>query len=96
MEKKSTKRSAKEIQAAEEAWEEIGAALAATVVEGGKTRSWVWDLIKPLGLYKRWMIGYWIEKYETLNASRLATLKKNKRSRKKVLELVPVLDESAD
>jgi hypothetical protein len=96
MEKQPTKRSAKEVQAAEEAWEEIGAALAATVVEGGKSRSWVWDLIKPLGLYKRWMVGYWIEKYETLNAARLEALKKNKRSRKKVLELVPVFDERTD
>lgn len=96
MEKNPTKRSAKEIQAAEEAWEEIGAALAAAVVDGGKTRFWVWDLIKPLGLYKRWMIGYWIEKYETLHRQRLETLKKNKRTRKKVLELVPVLDERPD
>jgi hypothetical protein len=66
------------------------------VVEGGKSRSWVWELIKPFGLYKRWMVGYWIEKYETLHQKRLATLKKNKRTRKKVLELVPVLDEPAN
>lgn len=96
MEKEPTKRSAKEIQAAEEAWEEIGASLAAATVEGGRSRTWAWELIKPLGLYKRWMVGYWIEKYESQNEDRLKILKKNKRSRKKVLELVPVLDEQAD
>lgn len=96
MEEAATKRTAKQVKAAEEGWDEIGAALAATVVEGGKTRAWVWDLIKPLGLYKRWMIGYWVEKYERLHAARLEKLKKNKRSRKKVLELVPVFDEPAE
>lgn len=96
MEDRSTKRTAKQIQAAEEGWEEIGAALAATVVEGGKTRAWVWELIRPLGMYKRWMVGYWVEKYEKLHATRLQNLEKKKRSRKKVLELVPVLDEEQD
>lgn len=93
MEEQVTKRTAKQIQAAEEGWEEIGAGLAATVVEGGKTAAWAWQLIRPLGLYNRWMVTYWVEKYEKLHAERLESLKKKKKSRKKVLELVPVLDE---
>lgn len=92
----ATKRTAEQIQAAEEGWTEIGAALAATVVEGGKTPAWVWQLIKPLGLYRRWMVTYWIKKYEDLHAERLAELMKKKKSRKKVLELVPVLDSELD
>ena len=96
MEGTRAKRTAEQIRSAEEGWTEIGATLAATVVEGGKTRSWVWDLIKPLSLYRRWMIGYWVEKYERQHAERLANLERNKKSRKKVLELVPVLDEAPD
>lgn len=96
MDETATKRTAKQIQAAEEGWTEIGAALAATVVEGGKAPAWVWQLIKPLGLYKRWMVTYWIKKYEDLHAERLAELRKKKRSRKKILELVPVLDSELD
>lgn len=96
MEEKSTNRSAEQVRAAEEAWTEIGATLAAAVVEGGKTRNWAWELVKPLGLYKRWMVGYWVEKYERLHATRLENLKRNKRSRKKVLELIPVFDKPTE
>lgn len=51
----------------DEGWQEVGQSIAATVVDGGKTRVWAWKLIGPLGIYKHWMLDAWIERYETEN-----------------------------
>lgn len=54
---------AAEQAALDEGWAEIGESLAGTIVLGKRTAKWAWDLIGPLGLYKRWMIGLWVERY---------------------------------
>jgi hypothetical protein len=48
----------------DEGWQELGQSIAAAVVAGGKSRIWAWNLLGPLGLYKRWMLDAWIERYE--------------------------------
>jgi hypothetical protein len=47
----------------DEGWEEMGESIAATILVGGRTAQWAWDLLGPLGLYKRWMIDLWLERY---------------------------------
>lgn len=55
---------AREQTALEESWTEIGESIASAIVVGKKTAKWAWDLIGPLGIYKRWMIDMWIERYK--------------------------------
>ena len=55
---------AAEQAALEEGWVEIGESIAGTIVVGKRTPKWAWDLIGPLGLYKRWMIDLWVERYK--------------------------------
>jgi hypothetical protein len=58
----------KPLTAAEQAlldqgWSELGQSIAETVVVGGKSLKWAWDLIGPLGIYKHWMLKQWIQRY---------------------------------
>ena len=55
---------AAEQAALDDGWAEIGESLAGTIVLGKRTPKWAWDLIGPLGLYKRWMIDLWVERYQ--------------------------------
>lgn len=50
--------------ALDESWSEVGESIAAAIVDGGRNLRWAWDLLGPLGLYKRWMLDAWIERYE--------------------------------
>jgi hypothetical protein len=50
--------------ALDESWQEVGESIAAAVVDGGRNLRWAWEIIGPLGLYKRWMLDAWIERYE--------------------------------
>lgn len=47
---------------ADEGWDEIGSSIASAVVHGGKSRAWAWEMIKPLGIYPKWMFDYWIKR----------------------------------
>lgn len=47
----------------DEGWLELGESIAATVLVGGRTARWAWDLLGPLGLYKRWMLDAWLDRY---------------------------------
>ena len=47
----------------DEGWTELGRSIAETVVVGGKSLKWAWDLIGPLGIYKHWMLKQWIQRY---------------------------------
>lgn len=47
----------------DEGWDEMGQSIAAMVVSGTRNSKWAWELLGPLGLYKRWMLDAWIERY---------------------------------
>lgn len=53
-----------ELQTLEQGWLELGQSIAETVVAGGKGPKWAWELIGPLGIYKRWMLEKWIQRYQ--------------------------------
>ena len=81
MKKQAAKeRSQEELLQAEEAWTEIGESIAMAVVHGNKSRKWAWDVLKPLGIYPYWMLGYWIDKCE-----RTVPVEKRRRGRPKVM-----------
>ena len=81
MKKQAVKeRSQEELLQAEEAWSEIGESIAMAVVHGNKSKRWAWDLLKPLGIYPYWMLGYWIDKCE-----HIVPVEKRKRGRPKVI-----------
>lgn len=68
MTKRSSKQSrfrltAEEKLLADQGWEEVGKNLARSILVGNKTEAWAWELLKPLDLYPRWMLVYWIRKY---------------------------------
>ena len=48
----------------DEGWEEMGESIAMAVVDGGKNLLWAWKLLGPLGLYKRWMLSRWVDRYK--------------------------------
>lgn len=54
---------AAELALLEQGWLELGQSIAETVVVCGKKPKWAWDLIGPLGIYKRWMLDSWIARY---------------------------------
>jgi hypothetical protein len=54
----------KERVALDEGWNEVGESIAGTILVGGRTKQWAWSIIGPLGLYKRWMLDLWIERYQ--------------------------------
>jgi hypothetical protein len=47
----------------DEGWQELGESIAAAVLVGGRGVRWAWELLGPLGLYKRWMLDAWLERY---------------------------------
>jgi hypothetical protein len=47
---------------AEQEWPEIGRSIAIAVVHGGKTITWAWEILMPLGIYEYWMLVYWVKK----------------------------------
>lgn len=76
---------AEEQAALDEGWTEIGESIAGTILVGRRTKKWAWDLIGPLGIYERWMIDKWVERYQDehpeLNSPVSATTKERKNSR---------------
>jgi hypothetical protein len=51
----------------EEGWNDVGCSIARAIVEARKSPNWGWNLISMLGLYKRWMLTEWIERYKREN-----------------------------
>lgn len=51
-----------ELDKCEQGWQEIGGSLAALVANGDKNETWAWNLVGPLGLYKKWMLREWIRR----------------------------------
>ena len=47
----------------DESWDEVGSSIAASIVEAGRTKKWAWALIGPTGLYRKWMLDHWVERY---------------------------------
>lgn len=66
----------------DESWDEMGESIAAAVLVGGKTATWAWRLLRPLGLYKRWMIDMWIDRYRCEHPELDKPVVRRKRRRK--------------
>lgn len=54
---------AKQQASLDESWSEVGESMAAAVLVGGITPAEAWKMLKPSGLYRRWMLDKWIERY---------------------------------
>ena len=52
---------------ADEYYEEIGKSLAALVVDAGMGPGKAWGLLGGIGLYRRWMLNLWVERYREEN-----------------------------
>lgn len=73
----------------ETTYAEIGEQMAQAVLEGGKTEQWVWELIKPLGIYEKWLIKKWLCRYRAQHRPRLrwrTELERRKRARDQELK----------
>lgn len=70
--------------ALDKGWSEIGESLAGTIVVGKRTPKWAWDLIGPLGLYKRWMIDFWVERYKQEHPESEQPASEKRRKRKSI------------
>lgn len=55
----------------ETTYAEIGEQMAQAVLEGGQTEQWVWELIKPLEVYEKWLIKKWLSRYRAQHRPRL-------------------------
>lgn len=66
----------------DETWVEVGESMAAAILVGGITPAAAWRLLGPLGLYKRWMIDKWVERYK-LEHPDLEDQPKSRRERRK-------------
>jgi hypothetical protein len=66
---------------ADEHYEEIGKSLAALVVDAGMTTGKAWALLGGIGLYRRWMLSLWVERYREENPARARPGRRRKNSR---------------
>jgi hypothetical protein len=73
---------AEEQELTDQGWDQVGESIAAAILEGGQNIKWAWDLIGPLGIYRRYMLDHWLERYK-LEHSELngAPKKHNRRGR---------------
>jgi hypothetical protein len=66
---------------ADEHYEEIGRSLAALVVEAGMGTGKAWALLGGIGLYRRWMLELWTERYREENPVQARRGRRSKDSR---------------
>jgi|GEM_PF-3739444 len=52
---------------ADEHYDDIGKSLAALVVDAKMGTGKAWSLLGGLGLYRRWMLDLWVERYREEN-----------------------------
>lgn len=52
---------------ADEHYEDIGRSMAALVVDAKMSTGKAWALLGGLGLYRRWMLDLWVERYREEN-----------------------------
>lgn len=68
-------------------YDEIGRSIAGLVVEGGVTPNKAWSLISGLGLYNRWMVTLWVDRYRReRNLKPKRSRRKPKQNRRKLLD----------
>ncbi len=73
---------------ADEHYEEIGKSLAALVVDAGMTTGKAWALLGGIGLYRRWMLELWVERYREENPARVRRGRRSRDSRAERRELI--------
>ncbi len=73
---------------ADEHYEEIGQSLAALVVEAGMGTGKAWALLGGVGLYRRWMLDLWVERYREENPATPRRASKSGKSRARRKDLI--------
>lgn len=66
---------------ADEHYEEIGKSLAALVVDVGMVAGKAWALLGGIGLYRRWMLDLWVERYREENPAKVRRGRRSRDSR---------------